>query len=100
MMALGLFDFAYRLPPLPAGTYEIRMGYSASSLRHVVQVYLDNEVTGLPIDLRLLADNPKIGYIADDKTTDNGVTNDKDMKNRGYLKGPTTFYDDEKNCID
>lgn len=97
MMALGLFDFAYRLPPLPAGTYEIRMGYSASSLRHVVQVYLDNEVTGLPIDLRLLADNPKIGYIADDKTTDDGVTNDKDMKNRGYLKGPTTFYDDEKN---
>ena len=96
MMALGLFDFAYRLPPLPAGTYEIRMGYSASSLRHVVQVYLDNEVTGLPIDLRLLADNPKIGSIADDKTTDDGVTNDKDMKNRGYLKGPTTFYDNEK----
>ena len=96
MMALGLFDFAYRLPPLPAGTYEIRMGYSASSARHVVQVYLDNEVTGLPIDLRLLANNPKIGSIPDDQTSDEGVTNDKDMKNRGYLKGPTTFFDDKQ----
>ena len=99
MMALGLFDFAYRLPPVPEGTYEIRMGYSASQWRHVVQVYLDNEVSGLPIDLRILADNPKIGSIADKLTDDNGVTNDKDMKNRGYLKGPTSFRDDTETGV-
>ncbi len=99
MMALGLFDFAYRLPPVPEGTYEIRMGYSASQWRHVVQVYLDNEVSGLPIDLRILADNPKIGSIEDKKTDDNGVTNDKDMKNRGYLKGPTSFRDDTETGV-
>ena len=99
MMALGLFDFAYRLPPVPEGTYEIRMGYSASQWRHVVQVYLDNEVSGLPIDLRVLADNPKIGSIADKNTADNGVTNDKDMKNRGYLKGPTSFRDDTETGV-
>jgi hypothetical protein len=99
MMALGLFDFAYRLPPVPEGTYEIRMGYSASQWRHVVQVYLDNEVSGLPIDLRVLADDPKIGSIEDKKTDDSGVTNDKDMKNRGYLKGPTTFRDDTETGV-
>ena len=99
MMALGLFDFAYRLPPVPEGTYEIRMGYSASSLRHVVQVYLDNEVAGLPIDLRILANDPKIGSILDKNTQDNGVTNDKDMKNRGYLKGPTSFRDDTETGL-
>ena len=99
MMALGLFDFAYRLPPVPEGTYEIRMGYSASQWRHVVQVYLDNEVSGLPIDLRVLADDPKIGSIEDKKTDDLGVTNDKDMKNRGYLKGPTTFRDDTETGV-
>lgn len=93
MMALGLFDFAYRLPPIPEGTYEIRMGYSASPWRHVVQVYLDNEVSGLPIDLTILANDARIGSVADNTTDDNGVTNDKDMKNRGYLKGPTTFRD-------
>lgn len=99
MMALGLFDFAYRLPPVPEGTYEIRMGYSASSLRHVVQVYLDNEVAGLPIDLRILANDPKIGSIEDKNTDDEGVTNDKDMKNRGYLKGPTSFRDNTETGV-
>ena len=99
MMALGFFDFAYCLPPLPEGTYEIRMGYSASSMRHLVQVYLDNEVTGLPIDLRLTGKDALINWKSDkDLQTEEAIAaNDKDMKNRGFLKGPTTFYDDEKN---
>lgn len=108
MMALGLFDFAYRLPPVPAGTYEIRMGYSASTYRHVVQVYLDNEVTGLPIDLRLTGASPMVNWKADNNKdyeasgrdlggdADLIAACDKDMKNRGYLKGPSTFYDNAK----
>lgn len=101
MMALGFFDFAYCLPPIPEGTYEIRMGYSASGERHVVQVYLDNEVTGLPIDLRKTGGDPEVNWKHDTDDLENDeeriAANDKDMKNRGYLKGPTTFYDDEKN---
>ena len=99
MMALGFFDFAYRLPPVPAGTYEIRMGYSASDLRHMVQVYLDDQVTGLPIDLRIDGTNPKIGWVKADelKTPEEEAANEKDMKNRGYLRGPTSFYDNESN---
>lgn len=87
LMTLGAFDFAYKLPPVPAGTYEIRMGYSPNSLRHIVQFYLDNEVAGIPIDLRKMGNAPNIGWVADHNTDDNGVANDKEMKNRGYLKG-------------
>jgi hypothetical protein len=99
MMALGFFDFAYRLPPVPDGTYEIRMGYSASQWRHMVQVYLDDQVTGLPIDLRIDGSNPKIGWVKAEelKTPEEEAANEKDMKNRGYLRGPTSFYDSETN---
>ena len=99
MMALGFFDFAYRLPPVPAGTYEIRMGYSASQWRHMVQIYLDDQVTGLPIDLRIDGSNPKIGWVKAEelKTPEEEAANEKDMKNRGYLRGPTSFYDSETN---
>ena len=92
MMCLGAFDFEYRIPHVPAGTYEIRMGYSANSNRHIVQFYVDDEITGIPVDLRILASNALIGWVNDSRTDDNGVTNDKEMKNRGFLKGPSTTY--------
>lgn len=92
MMALGAFDFKYKMPPVPEGTYEIRMGYSANNNRHVVQFYVDDEVTGIPVDLRILLSDPAIGYESDASTDDNGIANDKNMKNRGYVKGPTTYY--------
>jgi hypothetical protein len=91
MMTLGALDFAYKLPPVPAGTYEIRMGYQAESVRHIIQFYVDGEVAGIPVDLRISASNPAIGWIRDSETDDNGVANDKEMKNRGYLKAPTTY---------
>lgn len=113
MMALGAYDFAYKLPPVPAGTYEIRMGYSMSGKRGVVQFYIGSgsdvnkipfEVTGIPIDLRKNGGHAIVGWVSDadakangDVTVVNGVEyggliNDKEMKNRGYLKGPNTYY--------
>ena len=91
-MCLGAFDFAYRLPHVPAGTYELRMGYGSTTRRGVIQFYVDDEVTGIPIDLRRKLDVPEVGWVADELTDDNGVANDKQMKNRGWLKGPTSFY--------
>ena len=91
-MCLGAFDFGYRLPHVPAGTYELRMGYSANGNRGIIQFYVDDEVTGIPTDLRRLLSVPEVGWVADNLTDDNGVANDKQMKNRGWLKGPTTFY--------
>ena len=91
-MCLGAFDFGYRLPHLPAGTYELRMGYSANSNRGIIQFYVDDEVTGIPTDLRKAMTVADVGWVSDARTEDNGVANDKEMKNRGWLKGPTTFY--------
>lgn len=91
MMTLDAFDLAYKLPPVPAGTYEIRMGYTANTLRHVIQFYIDDEVAGIPVDLRVTTDKPHIGFVLDANTEDEGVQNDKEMKNRGYLKGPNTY---------
>ena len=91
MMTLGALDFAYKLPPVPAGTYEIRMGYQSETVRHIIQFYVDGEVTGIPVDLRIAASHPSIGWVRDSETDDNGVANDKEMKNRGYMKAPTTY---------
>lgn len=91
MQGQGPFDFAYKLPPVPPGTYEIRLGYTAYNYRNIIQMYVDDEITGIPVDLRILANDPRIGWVNDDETEDNGTSNDKAMKNRGYLKGPTTF---------
>ena len=88
----GNFDFAYRLPSVPEGTYEIRASYIGGTERGIVQFYVDDEITGIPVDNRIFADHPKIGYVPDSQTDDNGVSNDKDMKNRGYLKLPITYY--------
>ena len=91
MNTLGAYDFALRLPHVPAGTYEIRMGYTPNERRGIVQIYLDNEVTGIPVDVRVKGSDPSIGFEADANTDDNGIQNDKEMKNRGFLKASTTY---------
>ena len=92
-MCLGDCDISYRLPHVPAGTYEVRLGYQGMANRGITQFYFDNEITGIPVNMRLNAEtNRNIGWIADENTDDNGVTNDKQMKNRGYLKGSSQYY--------
>ena len=91
MMGFSSYDLAYKLPRMPKGTYEIRFGYSVSDRRGIVQFYIDNEVTGIPVDMRYGSEDPRIGFIADVETEDNGVQNDKEMRNRGYLKGPSAM---------
>ena len=85
-------DISFRLPPVPPGTYEIRQGYSIYGGFGTAQFYVDDIVTGIPVDMSLTGSNPKVNWIADKYTDDNGVANDKQMKNRGYLKGPSSFY--------
>ena len=88
----GPYDFAYRLPRVPPGTYEIRVSSINEPARGVVQYYVDGEVTGIPKDNRIYATDPRIGYVSDRSTDDNGVANDKQMKNRGYLKLPISYW--------
>jgi uncharacterized surface protein with fasciclin (FAS1) repeats len=83
----GKYDFTYRIPAIPPATYEIRFGYVSTVNRGVAQLYFDGEPCGIPLDMRIAADHPKIGWIEDSRTEDNGIENDKMMRNRGYLKG-------------
>jgi len=91
MMATGQFDFTLRCPPVPAGTYEIRFGYTANGSRGILQFYVDGEPQGIPLNMKIGAADPSIGWVADATTLDNGIENDKMMRNRGYMKGGTTY---------
>lgn len=41
----GPFDFTIKLPPLPAGEWEVRMGHCALETRPDVRIYLNGQVT-------------------------------------------------------
>jgi uncharacterized surface protein with fasciclin (FAS1) repeats len=95
----GKYDFTLRLPPVPAGTYEVRLGYIANSSRGVAQIYFDGEACGIPLDMTKEAVHSSIGWIEDANTSDNGIENDKMMRNRGYLKGPNTVWCESKTLV-
>ena len=88
MLILGAYDITFKLPPVPAGTYELNIGYNANSLRHVAEFYLNDELCDT-VDMRLTADNPAIGWIADShlETPEDIAQNDSLMHANGYRKG-------------
>ena len=79
-------DCSFKLPNVPPRTYEIRL----ACFLGFIQVYIDGKVTGIPIDASNF-DAVEIGFIPDNETDDNGATNDKQMRNRGWMKGPDSF---------
>ncbi len=91
MMGLGNYDMTIRLLPVPPGTYELRFGYSANYARSVTQMYVDGKPVGIPLDLRIGKTNPKIGWVPDNNTEDEGVEVAKAMRNRGYMNSPTSM---------
>jgi uncharacterized surface protein with fasciclin (FAS1) repeats len=86
----GKYDFTLRLPAIPPGRYEVRLGFSYAGGRGVAQVFFDGEPCGIPIDMTITGRDPRIGWVADSETEDNGVENDKMMHNRGWMKGPAS----------
>lgn len=94
IVMIGQFDFSFKLPPVPEGTYEIRLGYCAFASRGVVQIYFDDKPCGIPLDLRIFATNPKIGWVPDVTGTnavERNKATDKALRNRGYMKGPDSM---------
>lgn len=87
---IGQFDVSFRLPPVPANTYEIRFAYGAGNDRGVVQIYFgekDNmQPMGLPIDFRIWGGDPSIGWVADTEDNEENRAIDKAMHNRGFMK--------------
>ena len=90
-IAIGRYDFKYRIPHVPVGTYEIRFGYSYSTERAITQFYYDDKVCGIPVDMALTTDNPLIGWFEEKEMDEDLIKeNDKAMRNRGYMKGPAS----------
>lgn len=99
LLITGQYDFEYRIPYVPTGTYEIRFGYSQSSLRGVIQLYFDGDICGIPVDLRNSAEaQVKIGWFDEtDMTPAEILENDKAMRNKGFMKGPASCHLDMEN---
>jgi len=92
----GQYDFSVVTPPIPAGTYEVRFGYQPTGGRGVAQLNFDGSPCGIPLDLRINASDPLIGYVmpnANNLDDPYGYENDKMMRNRGYMKGPSSYKD-------
>jgi hypothetical protein len=101
----GNYDFAMRLPPVPEGTYELRVGYTAELARGMLQFYLgsSSELTtmkalDIPLDMRIIPVNnsnlsPDVytGWCDWTRLDDQGVESDANMRNLGYMRGPL-FY--------
>ncbi|MDR1122110.1 MAG: fasciclin domain-containing protein, partial [Dysgonamonadaceae bacterium] len=90
LLFFGKYDFSLRFPPMPAGTYEVRFGYTANSRRGVAQIFFDGKPCGIPLDMTKGATHADIGWKADTelKIEDAIIENDKMMHNRGFMKGP------------
>ena len=110
---MGLYDFAFRLPPVPDGTYELRMGYTANGNRGMLQFYLGrtSELTSMkaldiPLDMRHVPSNessstggvtiysPDVvtGWLPYERTEDQGVESDANMRALGWMRGPLCFW--------
>ena len=56
-------------------------------------MYIDGKIEGDPYNINFNDPQPGVqtGYIKDEKTYDNGMENDKNMRLMGWMKGPKSF---------
>ena len=90
----GMFDVTFKLPPVPEGNYEVRTQSCLNfPTRGIIQVYLDGEPCGIPVDVRIAGTNAKIGWRSDTDLGDDEaiMAYDKAMHNRGWMKGPASY---------
>lgn len=46
------YDITFRLPTVPTGTYQIRLGFCTIPSRGIGQFYIDGKPQGIPLDMR------------------------------------------------
>lgn len=86
-----LYDFEIITPPIPKGTYEVRMGYLSNGKRGVAQLYFDGAPCDVPLNLNNLAGDfgwERPGSVATDPF---GFENDKVLRNNNFMKGPACY---------
>ena len=94
----GNFDFAFKLPPVPKGTYEIRICYPPVTYGAFMQYYIgkSSDITsmqalGIPYDIQIDATDPRIGWTPAYEEDDYGIATDAAMHNRGFMRAPYSF---------
>ena len=110
---VGEFDLAIKLPPVPDGTYELRLDITlGGSYFGMMQFYLGDapELSALtpvdiPIDFRMDPDDPRMGYTnlmegttpLDEYNEDKGLSSDKAMRTRGWMRAPMDYHKQNGN---
>ena len=115
ILCMGAYDFAFRLPPVPDGTYELRMGYSANGNRGMLQFYMGRSselgsmrALDIPLDMRHVYNfdahkysvggrdyhtpDEVTGWLPYEEEEDKGVASDATMHNLGWMRGPLCFW--------
>ena len=102
----GSYDVAFRLPPVPDGVYEIRLGLSTNGNRGMYQFYLGEgtnnrtkmQALDIPVDERVTptknsdgTPDVSTGWCLYTLLEDLGVETDKSMRNLGWMRGPLYF---------
>ncbi len=101
------YDLAIKLPPVPAGTYELRIDVTLGGPYFgMTQYYLGRSsdvgkmvAVDLPIDLRMDKSDPRIGFTslldgsnyAEEWEEDKGLEVDKVMRTHGWMRGPLSI---------
>lgn len=98
MQGWGNYDLAIKMPPVPTGTYELRLVYSPMAHGGFMQFYLgtSREISsmqplGIPLDVRVDATDERIGWTVANEEDDLGIESDRALRNRGYMRGPYSF---------
>ena len=91
---IGLFDLTVKLPPVPAGDYELRLFTCVSfPSRGIVQVFIDGQSQDIPFDMRPSGET-LFGWLSDAALGDEDAITafDKSIHNLGWMKGPKSYY--------
>jgi hypothetical protein len=95
----GRYDVTIKLPPVPAGTYEVRMMTCVGfATRGIIQYYLGSDPKhlqpqGIPFDMRP-GGRSLFGWKNDDDLGDDDAITafDKSIHNIGWMKGPAAYH--------
>jgi hypothetical protein len=98
MQFWGRYDFAFKLPSVPTGNYEIRVVYAPMSYGSFMQYYIgtsknvaDMRPLGLPFDATIDVEDPRVGLTNCNEEEDQGIASDIAMHNRNYMRGPHSY---------
>lgn len=90
---IGNFDLTVKLPPVPAGDYEVRLFTCIEfPSRGIIQVFIDGTPQGIPFDMRPNG-TELFGWKSDASLGDEETIDafDKSLHNLGWMKGPKSY---------